>query len=453
MFAKKTENNSTFGTILIFTLIVCIAITLRLLFLDQTEFYKPIRADSRHYYIYAQNLIKHGVFSKEESPNPEPDSFWAPGYPTFLASVLQLSGEKHFYKSALFAQAVLGALTAGMVYVIGSFFLPLWAAFAAGVLTACSPHLISLGGYILTETLFAFTMVSFLLSYIIAIKTESSICFASAGAIAGIAYLVNPVIFFAPFIFAVLFFLRSNIFGLPSGPKQKKSISLFLVVFMVPWLFWSVRCYLNVPLTSKSSSDRALINFIIGAHHDYFDIYRADPRNPENPAEIDNAKVDGSWSKFLSILTRRIKDNPGHYIQWYVFEKPRLLWKWDILMGVGDVYVYAVTRTWFQTSNFGLAIHSIMKSIHWWLLSLCAFGGILLVKNFRSNKSEVGTLIYSLLVYVSAVYVVLQAEPRYSIPLRPAMYLGAMFGLWKMRCVIRRHIGNKRIVGLKRMSK
>ena len=76
-----------------------------------------------------------------------------------------------------------------------------------------------------------------------------------------------------------------------------------------------------------------------------------------------------------------------------------------------------------------------------------------MVKDFRRNRGEVETLIYSLLIYVSAVYVVLQAEPRYSIPLRPAMYLGAMFGLWKMRCVIGKHIGNRRFVGLNRMSK
>jgi 4-amino-4-deoxy-L-arabinose transferase-like glycosyltransferase len=445
MFANKTENNSTLKTTLIFSFIICIAITIRLQYLSQTEVYKPIRADSRNYALYAQNLLNHGVFSKEESENPAPDSFWSPGYPTLLASVLHVSGGKHFYRAALFVQALLGALTAGMVFIIGSFFLPLGAAFAAGVLTACSPHLISLGGYLLTETLFAFTMVSFLLTYIIAGKTGNSACFALAGVAAGVSYLVNPVIFFAPFLFVAIFFLKRHIFGLPSGFKQKKAISFFLAAFIVPWLLWSVRCYLNVPSTSRSSSDRALVNLIIGAHHDYFDIYRADPRNPENPAEIDIAKVDGSWPKFLSILARRVKDNPGHYIKWYLFEKPRLLYKWDILMGAGDVYVYSVTKTWFQTSNLGLTIHSIMKSIHSWLIFLCVFGGIFLVKSFRRSKSEVEALIYALLVYVSAVYVVLQAEPRYSIPLRPAMYLGAMFGIWKIRCVIGRLTGNKRM--------
>ena len=192
-----------------------------------------------------------------------------------------------------------------MVVVIGSFFLPLWAAAAAGVLTACSPHLISIGGYLLTETLFAFTLALFLLIYMIAIKTKKSVFFISAGAIAGVAYLVNPVIFFAPLLLAGLFFFRSDMDGFSLGNRKKKIILLFLVAFMVPWLVWSVRCYLNVPASSSSSSNRALINFIIGAHHDFFEIWRADPRDPANPAEIDKRKIKGSWSKFLTILSRK----------------------------------------------------------------------------------------------------------------------------------------------------
>jgi hypothetical protein len=40
-------------------------------------------------------------------------------------------------------------------------------------------------------------------------------------------------------------------------------------------------------------------------------------------------------------------------------------------------------------------------------------------------------ILYALPLYVSAVYVVFQSEPRYSIPLRPEMYLCASFALWK----------------------
>ena len=411
---------------------------LRLTYVTRTEVYVPIRADARNYCIYAQNLVNHKIFSKELSNNPTPDSFWSPAYPTMLASILYVFGIQHFYPAVLFTQALLGALTAGMVFAIGSFFLPLWAAAAAGVLTACSPHLISMGGYLLTETLFAFTLLLFLLTYMIAIKTEKSGHFITAGTLAGITYLVNPVIFFAPLLFAGLFFFRMNINGLSSNNRKKKPITLFLVAFMVPWLLWSARCHLNVPATSPSSADRALINFIIGAHHDFFEIWRADPRDPANPAEIDKGKVNGSWSKFLTILARRILDNPGHYAYWYFYGKPKLLWSWDILTGQGDVYVYEVTTSWFQTSGFASIIHSIMKSIHWWLFFLSILGGFFLHKYRRSRSGDLIKIIYVCAIYVSAVYVVLQSEPRYSIPLRPLMYLCAMFGLWQISCVVQR---------------
>jgi hypothetical protein len=414
------------------SLIICVAIVLRLNYVSRTEVIVPIRADARSYCIYAQNLLNHGTFSKEISENPNPDSFWSPGYPTLLASIFYLFDIKNFYPSALMAQALLGALTAGMVFVIGSFFLPLWAATAAGVLTACSPHLISMGGYLLTETFFTFTLVLFLFTYIIAIKTESSVYFVSAGTIAGVSYLVNPVIFFAPFLFVGLFFFRRNMNGRPSGNKKKKGITLFLVAFLVPWLLWSVRCHLSVASASSSSTNRALINFIIGAHHDFFDIWRADPRDPVNPAKIDINEVEGSWLKFLTILAPRILDNPGRYARWYLYEKPKILWSWDILIGDGDVYIYEVRTSWFQTSGFASTIHSIMKSIHWWLLLLSILGGLFLHKYWHGQSGELINLIYVCAIYVSAVYIVLQSEPRYSIPLRPLLYICAMFGLWQI---------------------
>jgi 4-amino-4-deoxy-L-arabinose transferase-like glycosyltransferase len=445
MLAYRTEKNKRLGKILITSLVICIALVLRITYITRTDVYVPIQADARSYYLYAQNLINHGVFSKEVSENPTPDSFRPPGYPTLLASIQYSFGSKHFYPTALFVQAVLGALTAGMVFAIGAFFLPLWAAATAGVLTACSPHQISIGGYLLTETFFAFTLVLFLLTYAIAIKTEKSGYFLSAGFIAGITYLVNPVIFFAPLLFAGLFVFGSEIDGFSVNIK-KKLILLFLIAFMVPWLLWSARCHLNVPATSSSSSNRALINFIIGAHDDFFRIWRADQRDPTNPAEIDKRKVNGSWSKFLSILVPRIWDNPWHYAHWYFYEKPKLLWSWNILVGAGDIYIYPVKTSWFQTSEVASAIYTTMKSIHWWLFILSVLGGLFLHQYRDSPSRHMIISTYACAIYVSAVYVVLQSEPRYSIPLRPLMYLCAMFGLWQISCAAKKlfsRIGNK----------
>jgi len=99
--------------------------------------------------------------------------------------------------------------------------------------------------------------------------------------------------------------------------------------------------------------------------------------------------------------------------------------------GVGDVYVYPVTTSWFQTSGAAAAIHSTMRSIHWWLIGFSLLGAIYLKKVRQNSKSEIAKTLYVCIIYVSAVYVVLQSEPRYSIPLRPLMYLCAMFGLWQ----------------------
>jgi 4-amino-4-deoxy-L-arabinose transferase-like glycosyltransferase len=438
------RNNPRIKNILIASLLVIAALGMRTAYIVRTDVYLPIRADARNYCNYAQNLINHGIFSKDTSKNPTPDCFWSPGYPAFLAANIYLFGMKHFYPATQFAQALLGALVAGMVFVIGLFFLPRWASTLAGLLTACSPHLISLGGYLLTETLFAFTLISFLLLYIIAIRTEKSLYFGASGAVAGFSYLVNPVIFFAPLILAGLFFIR-NIHHRPSSiPGRKRLIMFFLLAFMTPWILWTARCYLNVPVTSDSATSRALDNLIIGAHHDFYEIWRANPRDPTNPAELDQRRVKGSWSRFLSILGRRILDNPWHYMKWYLYEKPKLLWNWDILVGQGDVYVYPVIRPWFQTSLFASGIHSVMKSVHWWLLFLAFLGGLSLHRFWRSQQGEAIMVLYVVTVYISAVYVILQSEARYSIPLRPAMYLCASFGLWRVGWAARNLLNNFR---------
>ena len=138
------NRKSRLKKLIIISLLLCIALVARLSYIANTEVYMPIRADARYYYIYAHNLVHHGVYSRQTAKEPTPDSFWAPAYPALLAAILYLADAKHFYLSTLFVQAILGTLISGMVFAIGVHFLPLWAAAGAGILTACSPHLISL---------------------------------------------------------------------------------------------------------------------------------------------------------------------------------------------------------------------------------------------------------------------------------------------------------------------
>jgi hypothetical protein len=82
----------------------------------------------------------------------------------------------------------------------------------------------------------------------------------------------------------------------------------------------------------------------------------------------------------------------------------------------------------------------LMRAAHPVLLLLALVGAVFAWQRRRTDPPEVG-LLYLSLGYVSAVYVVLQAEARYSVPLRPLLYLCAVYAvagfgrLWPRRAV------------------
>ncbi len=70
-------------------IIIAAAALLRLSYNANTVIVEPIRADAANYLIYANNLLDHATFSKDRASPPVADSYWAPGYPTFLATIIQ----------------------------------------------------------------------------------------------------------------------------------------------------------------------------------------------------------------------------------------------------------------------------------------------------------------------------------------------------------------------------
>lgn len=423
---------------LVFCIVTSCAFIFRVSYIENTIIDTPIRADAASYVAYAYNLSEHGVFSKNRSAEyPIPDSYRAPGYPIFLTAIIKTVESDNFYSSVLYTQAFLGALTAGIVVVLGALFLPLWGATIASILTVFSPHLVSLGGYLLTETLFTFFLIVSIFIFCFAHYKNNHFLYALSGLVFGVTYLVNPVIFFAPLLVAFIGLIVARRDIALHTHKIKKSLFLFLFCFMTVAGVWLIRGYVNVSGEEASSYDNALVNFIIGSHDDFFDIWRANPRDPQNPAAIDIENSDGSLFKFLLRLSKRISHEPGDYAKWYFLEKPYLLWSWNILIGQGDVYIYPIVTSLYKTSKIAIATYSISKSLHHWILIVALIGLLFLIRDYFENKSNIAVItLYVCTLYVSAVYVVLQSEPRYSIPLRPELYLCAIYGLLKIKCRI-----------------
>lgn len=401
--------------------VTALALAVRLLFSLYTPVIDPLRADAGQYAIYGYNLATHGVFSGQyPAEQPQPDGYRSPGYPLLVAAALALAGVGGYYPLLLAVNAVLGALTCGLVVLLGALCLPLWGAVLAGVLLAMSPHHISLGNYVLSETLFGFALTACLYLVLRGLVSGRTATLLWAGALAALAWATNPVFALLPPLLAAAAVWRDR--------GALRPMLIFLLPLLLAVGAWQARTWLNVPADGRTAQTRALDNFIIGSHPEFTAQYRANPRDPANEANLDIAAVGGSWSRYLELLTPRLLAEPARFARWYLIEKPRLLWDWNLLVGHGDVYVYEVRTSYYDKSAVMRGSYDLMRRLHPWLL-LLALIGLPLAAWRRRDEPPAVRVLYLALGGVSLVYVALQAEARYSVPLRPLLYVCAVYGL------------------------
>ncbi len=431
---KTSTSKSKLGFWVSLLVVAILALWIRVEYIQNTLLEHPIGGDATRYVQYAVNLVNYGTFSKDQATDtPQPDAYWAPGYPTFIASTMLLENKFGFdtYRRIIFLQAVMGSITVVLTLLLGRLFLNHQWALVAATLTAFSPHLISLGNYVLTETLFALLFLLSIYIFILAFTYQYRGLFTLAGTLFGLAYLVNPVVFFTPILFAALAVLLYKY-------KQEKPllaslvlIAPCLIVFFIMVGGWAARGAVSVPTDSPSGSSRLLTNLVIGAHHDFHTIWRANTRDPNNPATIDLTVIGDSYPAFINLMLDRISEEPLHYAKWYLLQKPIMLWDWNILTGQGDIHVYPVKFSLYQVSKPALLSYVIMRSMHYWLFGFSILGLIFVFRQYKRAGSDTlavtSLFLYLSVIYISAVYVISQAEARYSIPLRPEMYLCAAY--------------------------
>ncbi len=437
---KASNPTGKLRAILPVTIMVAITIagfSLRTAYINQTEINNPVRADARQYVIYAINLLQHKTFSVEyPSDNPTPDSFRSPGYPAFVAFALRAGG-KNYYKFVLYSQVVLGTLMIPATYLLGISFLPLWGAQIAAGLVALSPHLVTSASYVLTETLFGTLLISALLLFSFAVRRSRSLLFAMSGVVFGMTYLVNEVALFLPFGMALALILitrsideKSRVQSIKKSPFLSGAF-IFMVVFSLFVGSWMTRNLTSIPPGGKSGKERALITM---AHGTYPGFMYKNPRYKYYPYRDDPEfeKFTSSYSSFAKILFERARKRPLRYLTWYLFEKPYYIWSWNIIQGQGDVYIYPVVKSLYQKSGLANASRILMKILHP-VTMLLGLGGIfLLINGLIHRKHPDPGIILPLLIpilYFTFFYTIFASLPRYSVPLRPFLYLMAIWTL------------------------
>jgi 4-amino-4-deoxy-L-arabinose transferase-like glycosyltransferase len=418
-------------TFLIVCLITITALFIRIKYVEQTVIENPIRADARQYVIYGYNIYSYGIFSKELSSKPSPDSFRSPGYPFLISLAFMIGGKHGFYPIVIYFQTILSALLVPLTFFVGIRFLSLAGAIFAAILVAVSPHLISMTSYLLTETLFSFILLSAIHSFYRALEKKHLFYFVLSGSLFGFAYFTNETVLFLPFLFVIFsiyciyYVQRINI-----SKKMLINISVYLIVFSLFPAIWVWRNY-NLSSEVAKGSSRAIAAMSHGAYPDFvyknekfkYFPYREDPMQPA---------FGSTFRNFSKILFKRFQERPLRYLSWYFFEKPYYVWSWDILQGQGDIYVYPVRISLYHIYPLANLLRILMKYFHPIIL-IATFIGVptFINENFRNkNILSLFNFPFIIIIYYTLLYTVFVPWPRYSVPLRPELYL---FALWTFK--------------------
>lgn len=412
-------------------LLTLCAFALRWYYVSTAMVIHPVRGDATQYYAYAWNLLHHGIFSKSppDSLIVVADNYRDPGYPVFLAIWMKLLGTgSSWYAAVLLSQALLGALTVTLVTQLGRHWLPAGWCLGAGALMAIWPHSVTSSSFLLTETLVGFLCAVAMLATAHAHRFTSTISAAFAGLTFGVAALTNAVLLpFGLLLAGVLMWRRLA--------PSRMCIALVLGALLLPAL-WAVRNAQIPPVAADnangSSMDRAIQTLVVGAWPDFHRAWAAalihgDPaaQSTLDAVTAETRLLEQSPAAGTRALLHRLSEHPVRYLVWYTLEKPRLLWGWNIRVGQGDIYTYATVNSPFQTQLPLRVLAALCHGINLplFLFALLSFLFIwpkrwhwIASTDQASRTSAIS--VACLLLYITLVYVTLQAEPRYSIPFR-----------------------------------
>jgi hypothetical protein len=290
----------------------------------------------------------------------------------------------------------------------------------------------------LTETLFGLLLALTLLIFCTSTRKPDTPAFILLGICLAASWMVNPTALLLPAIFATLA-LWGNSPSTSELPVLRKP--MILVCIFLPLMLvlggWSLRTAVTVPDRGLDSASRLLMNLNVGMHETFHDRWRADKRDPNNPATLTAAEIGSSYAKFIEVWSRNFRENPVDMTVWYLFKKPYDLWGWDVKIGLYDIYIYPIEYSLYHKKAWANITHQAMKLMHLPILAL-ALLGVCSIRYIHDKGRVPFIAVVAVTAYFTAVYSATQADPRYSFPLRPELYLCATVGLLQLSRLTKR---------------
>lgn len=419
-------------------LIVAAAALLRLWYFSIAEIEQPFRGDEGQYFRIAYNVVHSQTFSTDvpTAAGVRADSYRAPGYPLLVAAVLWPVGDfVSAYRVVLVIQCLLGAATVLLCLLLGLRMLTRPAALAAASLAAVWPHLITLGDYALTETLFGFLVALSAWLLVLALEVDDWRRHAAAGIALAAAALVNQILLGFSLLLCLWLGLRRRSWG-----------AAVLVLFaLAPPALWMVRDSHLHASGQRSGAVRLMENVLIGMEPDFVPRYAENAGDPAGIAArariADGQRVfaENPRQAFADVVDRLASD-PWRMLGWYA-TKPAQFWSWSIVQGYGDVYVYTMRFAPFDATPPLRLLAAICHGLNAVIMAAAFAGTALVALRRRRDTPGTGTaavIVAAVFAYATLVHTVLTPDVRYAVPFRAFEFLMAALAIqWLWQAAVR----------------
>jgi 4-amino-4-deoxy-L-arabinose transferase-like glycosyltransferase len=203
-------------------------------------------SDASWYYGRALGIV-HGL---GYTVNGYPTAYWPPGWPYFLAMIVWLFGPSVL--PAVIVQSAFGALTTGIVFLIGRDLSDRVTGVVAGVAYALLPSAIEWSAVLMSEPLYTFLWAS--ITYIwLTHSTRSLGWYAVSGLLAGAAALVRPsALLFWGVLLVYLLTLPQERRHLPRMASAVAVTVFCTMLVVVPWIIRDYHVYGTLVVISNN---------------------------------------------------------------------------------------------------------------------------------------------------------------------------------------------------------
>ncbi len=262
------------------------------------------------YFTYADNLIHHGVYSRDPGPHPKPDSLRMPLYSLFLAGIELLSGPDEWENWVTAIQYLLGAFTCVLIAMFGTEMGGTRVGTIAGIIAAFYVDYYYIAIVYLRETLSLFMLLLFLYCYLKLLKQERIGWAYGAAFFYGLGILIRPETLLIGFLLTV-FFLREHV---KIFKPRLAAFALVLVLALTPWSLWIVRNW-NVHKHFLPFSTDGAWGLYMGQVFHPDEAYTV--ADPAAMRMIDATPVEWDWNQQMNTAARTaFREHPTRNIYW-----------------------------------------------------------------------------------------------------------------------------------------